>query len=153
MANRIPIVVDNNILRFEELQNGDNLFLANNSVSGVSTLTSDNVFAGIISSNTITANTFNTPSDIILKDEISPLVNALEVINSMRGVSWKWKHDQKASTGVLAQEVKKVIPEAVSEENGILTVNYLNIIGYLIEAIKELDAKKTNRRTRSTTHK
>jgi hypothetical protein len=40
--------------------------------------------------------------------------------------------------GVIAQEIESVIPEAVKEENGIKTVAYGNIVGLLIEAIKDL---------------
>ena len=44
-------------------------------------------------------------------------------------------------TGVIAQEVEKVLPEAVSGEEGTKAVAYGNMVGLLIEAIKELKAE------------
>ena len=45
---------------------------------------------------------------------------------------------QQQQMGVIAQEVQKVFPEAVIENNGILYVNYSAMIAPIIEAIKEL---------------
>ena len=48
----------------------------------------------------------------------------------------------KKEVGVIAQEIQKTIPEVVSEDNkGYLSVSYGNIVGVLIEAIKELKAE------------
>jgi hypothetical protein len=46
----------------------------------------------------------------------------------------------KRKTGVIAQEVERVLPEVVSTdpEDGIKSVAYGNVVGLLIEAIKEL---------------
>jgi cell shape-determining protein MreC len=52
------------------------------------------------------------------------------------------KRDRGLLTGIIAQEVKVVLPELVSaDENGILAVNYTGLIPHLIEAVKELDQK------------
>ena len=62
----------------------------------------------------------------------------------MRGVHYVRDATGKDSTGVIAQEMQKVAPELVltaDDEMGTLSVNYGNITGYLIEAIKELKAE------------
>ena len=55
----------------------------------------------------------------------------------MRGVSFTRKDTGKESSGVIAQEIQKVAPELVSETDGTLGVSYGNLVGYLIEAIKD----------------
>ena len=92
-------------------------------------------------------------SDKNLKENIRPIDNALEKVRSISGVHFDWKEDfieksgglddyflRKEDVGVVAQELQKVLPEAVAErEDGILAVKYDRITALLIEAIKELD--------------
>ena len=85
----------------------------------------------------ITATDFNSTSDINLKENIHTIENALETINSLRGVSFDWKETGSGSYGVIAQELQEVLPKLVSVGE-IKTVNYNGIIGVLIEAVKEL---------------
>ena len=59
------------------------------------------------------------------------------MINSIDGVSFNWKETGKKSYGVVAQQLQKVLPELVSQEERGLSVSYLPIIAILIEAIKE----------------
>ena len=75
-----------------------------------------------------------------MKENITPVTNALDVINSLRGVSFDWKEDGVHDIGVIAQEVEAVIPEAVKEQEH-KTVSAAPIIAYLIEAVKELKAE------------
>ena len=59
----------------------------------------------------------------------------------MRGVSYtRTDFDtERTHIGVIAQEIEQILPEVISEnENGIKSVSYGNIVGILIEAIKEL---------------
>lgn len=56
----------------------------------------------------------------------------------MRGVSFTRKDTGKDSSGVIAQEIQKIAPELVTDNDGTLAVAYGNLTGYLIEAIKEL---------------
>jgi hypothetical protein len=88
---------------------------------------------------TITAN-----SDIKLKENIEVINNAIEKVNQIRGVTFT-RNDQddkeKRHAGVIAQEIEKVLPEVVIESDGIKSVAYGNLVGLLIEAIKELNAK------------
>lgn len=90
--------------------------------------------AGVISG-TLTASDVNTTSDARLKTRIETISNALEKVKEMRGVTFD--KEGAPSSGVIAQEIEKIAPEAVKEINDIKTVSYANLIGYLIEAIKD----------------
>ena len=75
----------------------------------------------------------------------------LDKIRQLRGVTWEWKPEYQDKLGfgerggVIAQEVQKILPEAVHEEQfgtrSILTVDYMKLTGLLIEAVKELDKR------------
>jgi len=87
-------------------------------------------------------------SDIRIKTNIDTIENALDKVTSLRGVTYNMIKDFKENPitarrhiGLIAQEVEAIIPEAVKEENGIKTVAYGNIVGILIQAIKELKEK------------
>lgn len=83
-----------------------------------------------------------TNSDLRLKNNVSTINNALEKIINCRGVNFNYLNESKISIGVIAQEIEKIIPEVVETQgNGFKTVNYLSIIGVLIESIKELNYK------------
>ena len=63
----------------------------------------------------------------------------------MRGVTFERTDDEgRTSMGVIAQEIEKIIPEVVREDNSedkIKSVAYGNMVGVLIEAIKELKSE------------
>ena len=92
-------------------------------------------------------------SDERLKENITPIENALEKVEQLRGVEFDWKDDveekgfipyAKHETGVIAQDVQKVIPDAAVPapfDENYLTVKHEKIIPLLIEAIKELKAE------------
>ena len=82
-------------------------------------------------------------SDITLKEDIYQIENALEKVNKLRGVHFTRKATQAKEIGVVANEVEKVIPELVGQQNDtelgtIKTMKYANTVGLLIEAVKEL---------------
>jgi putative lipoic acid-binding regulatory protein len=80
----------------------------------------------------------NSSSDIKLKTNIKTLTNSLNKVLQMRGVEYdRIDMDNKHQIGVIAQEVEEIIPELVSESDGIKNVSYGNITALLIEAIKE----------------
>ena len=86
----------------------------------------------------VSAPYFEATSDIKLKTDIKKIVSPLEMISNLNGYTFNWKDSGKASAGVIAQEVEKVLPSAVSEnEEGSKSVNYNELIGVLIEAVKE----------------
>lgn len=84
-------------------------------------------------------------SDENLKANIALIVNPLEGIEQLRGVTFNWKDptkDQSQFIGVVAQDVQKVFPQAVSRNaDGYLSVDYGSLIAPLIEAVKEIAAK------------
>ena len=87
--------------------------------------------------NTVTAASFNATSDINLKTNIKSIENPLGKISELNGYSFNWKDTGKPSLGVMAQEVEKVLPSAVTEDqDGTKSVNYNEIIGVLVEAVK-----------------
>jgi hypothetical protein len=94
-----------------------------------------------MSGNLTMAGNVTAYSDIRLKDNIELIENALEKISQLNGVTFtRTDHEDKTRrhAGVIAQEVEKVLPEVVSEDNeGIKNVAYGNMVGLLIEAIKE----------------
>jgi hypothetical protein len=96
--------------------------------------TTNTTAGSILASGNITAY-----SDERLKSDVKTIENGLNKVLQMRGVTFT--KDGERSLGVIAQEVQKVLPEVVFEntdENKTLSVAYGNIVGLLIEAIKEL---------------
>ena len=88
---------------------------------------------------------FGSPSDKRLKENIKPIESALDKVSKLQGVTFDWiqKEDKildiKQDIGFIAQDVQKVIPELVREnDNGMLSMRHQGIAPILIEAIKEL---------------
>ncbi len=79
-------------------------------------------------------------SDARVKEDVRTVENALDKVTKLRGVTYikKDEENKKRKMGVIAQEVLEVLPEVVHEDNdGYYGVSYGNIVGVLIEAIKE----------------
>ena len=91
----------------------------------------------------MTANNFFSVSDERYKKNISTITDAGSLLKQIRGVRFDWLRDGSSDIGVIAQEVYKVMPEAVvSSMNGsMLTVAYTKIIPLLIETIKDLQLR------------
>ena len=80
-------------------------------------------------------------SDIRQKEDIRPIDNALSRIDSIDGVYFTYKDSKEKSIGVVAQDIQKVLPEVVSEDNnGYLGVNYSAIVPVLVEAVREANS-------------
>ena len=79
-------------------------------------------------------------SDEKLKDNIEPIENPIQKLKAIQGVTYN-RNDIEGNprhTGVVAQQVERVLPEVVmTNDDGIKTVAYGNMVGLLIEAIKE----------------
>ena len=123
-----------------EASDEDMLFVGNDGGSAITALTLDMSAAGAATFN----NDVTAFSDERLKSNITTIPDALSKVTEMRGVHYVRDATGKDSTGVIAQEMQKVAPELVltaEDEMGTLSVNYGNITGYLIEAIKELKAE------------
>ena len=91
-----------------------------------------------------------TISDQRLKHDINKIDNALEKVMQINGYTFTYNHDGKQSAGVIAQEVENIMPSAVQSTNLVFnedndvefkTVQYDQLHGLLIEAIKELKAE------------
>jgi hypothetical protein len=100
------------------------------------------VVGNIKSTATISAQDFNSTSDVTLKYNINTIENALDKISEIRGVEFDWVNETGSSMGVIAQEVEEVFPKIVTSTSP-RQVNYNGLIGILIEAVKEL--KEENR--------
>jgi len=110
----------------------DFIVKGNDGGSSVTALTIDMSAAGAATFNsTVTEN-----SDERLKSNIHTIDNALNMVGDMRGVYFT--KDGVAGTGVIAQEMEKVLPEVVKENDEFKSVAYGQVVGVLIEAIKEL---------------
>jgi hypothetical protein len=88
-------------------------------------------------------------SDKTLKTDIKVIDNALDKILSLQGVSFTWIESKLRSLGLIAQDVERVIPEIVQtdKDSGLKSLSYLDLIGVLVEAIKELNNKIDRRLT------
>ncbi len=94
------------------------------------------------STGTASTTVFSATSDERLKDEITIITDALAKIKQLRGINYKWKDSGLAGTGLSAQDVQKVVPEAVVvAPNGDLSVAYGNLLGLLVEGMKDLAAQ------------
>jgi hypothetical protein len=103
----------------------------------------------------------STISDERLKDNIAIVDDALNKVEQLKGVTFTYKENGKNSAGVIAQDVQKVLPCAVTsrelplhgEDDGeeYLTVNYDALNALLIESIKELSAALQKATTRIET--
>ena len=89
------------------------------------------------STNTLTAGTFNSTSDRKLKENVKVVKNASELISKLEGVNFTWIETGEKSVGVIAQQVESYIPELVSKNQEVKSVNYNGLVGILIEAFKE----------------
>ena len=116
--------------------------------------TDGDTMTGILTIGTVAgeAGTLNITGDIVatgdvtafsdrrFKHNVVQIDNALEKVKALRGVSFE--KDNRMSIGVIAQEVEEVIPEVVhTNDEGLKSVAYGNIVGVLIEAIKEQNLK------------
>ena len=94
------------------------------------------------SSGLLTSTDYNSSSDKRLKKSIKTVDSALTKVEALRGVSFTWKDSNTKAIGMIAQEVQDVLPDVVTtDEDGYLGIKYTNVIGVLVEAIKELKAE------------
>ncbi len=91
-----------------------------------------------------------TISDERLKTDIVKIESALDKVDQINGYTFTYTADGKKSAGVIAQEVEKVLPSAVNEtamplktgnDDLYKSVQYDQLIGLLVEAVKELKAE------------
>jgi hypothetical protein len=97
---------------------------------------------------TVTANGVTLTSDERLKKDIVHLGAAMPLLEKLNGYQYHWKDetwDASLQTGLLAQEVEKVLPELVkTDDKGMKSVNYMGLMPYMLEAIKMQQTTITN---------
>ena len=147
--NTGSLLIQSDALTLESDSGEDYLTAA---VNGAVTLFYDNasklatVSGGVNVTGTLTASTEVTvSSDVRFKSNIETIDSALDKVKAMRGVYFD-KHgaEDRRSVGVIAQEMQEVMPEVVvtdDTEDKHLSVAYGNLVGVLIEAVKELSDK------------
>ena len=113
----------------------DIIFKGNDGGSTITALTLDMSGAGAATFN----NDVTAFSDERLKTDIKTIEDALEKVSQMRGVTFK--REGVNGTGVIAQEIQPLLPEVIHDKQEYLSVAYGNMVGILIEAIKELKTK------------
>ena len=86
----------------------------------------------------IKANAFVSYSSIRFKKDVQKLENAMEIINQLEGVSYKWKDTEKQDYGFIAEQVGRILPEIVEweDEDNATSIDYIKIISFLVEAVK-----------------
>jgi hypothetical protein len=129
-----------------------------NSVATNFYITGNNLSNGVYLSG-VTATSWSGLSDERAKDIIEPITNATEKVSSLRAVIGKYKNDTENTrkSFLIAQDVQKVLPEAVSvcnEQTGFLGLAYTDVIPLLVASIQELkatvDAQATTLATQAT---
>jgi hypothetical protein len=94
-----------------------------------------------VSGNINAAGEIASQSDERLKSNIKIISGAVDKVKNLKGVTFTFKADDRPSTGLLAQDVQNVMPEAVAQNGDYLYVSYGNLLGLIVEAVKELDQK------------
>jgi len=97
--------------------------------------------SGATFSSTVTAPNFVSSSDARLKTNITPISDALQKVQALTGVTYNVIEGGSREVGLIAQDVQAVAPEAVVETEGVLRLAYGNLVGLLVEAIKDLSAE------------
>mmetsp|Transcript_26829 Transcript_26829/g.29913 ORF Transcript_26829/g.29913 Transcript_26829/m.29913 type:complete len:791 (+) Transcript_26829:113-2485(+) len=97
----------------------------------------------------VKAHGFFQYSDERLKTDITDIVDAMQVVTNLNGKTYKWKPGTEQADarggerviGFIAQEVQKIAPSVIKQApDGFLTVNYIELLPYLVEAFKQLVA-------------
>ena len=120
--------------------NGSQLIIKSETTTAATFSGANVTFAGTLASGAITSSGDVTAfSDMRIKHDIETIEGALAKVSDMRGVYFK-RNNREAGTGFIAQEVENILPEVV-KDGEYKSVAYGNMVGILIEAIKELKAE------------
>ena len=150
MANRIPLIVNPNASQIQEVQNGDVVTLPNNITSNNKTSGALVVTGGVGIGGNLNVGgdiTAFSSSDVTLKENITPIQNAVDKVLSISGNTFRWNeksvYNGEEGTGIIAQEIEALELPGVTEtrQDGTKAVRYDRLVPLLIEAIKELDAR------------
>ncbi len=98
---------------------------------------------GSISQNGTSAVSYNTSSDYRLKEDLQDFAG-LDMVSKIPVYDFKWKSDESRSYGVMAHELKEVLPDAVTGDKDaeeMQGVDYSKIVPLLVKSIQELKAE------------
>ena len=162
MANRIPLIVNASASQIQEVPSGDvvnfdnKVVLTNSTASSSKTVGAVVITGGVgISGATNIGGALNVDgditafasSDVSLKENITPISNAVDKVCSISGNTFTWNeksvYNGEEGTGIIAQEIEALELPGVTEtrQDGTKAVRYDRLVPLLIEAIKELDGK------------
>ena len=150
MADRIPLIVNPNASQIQEVPTGDVVTLINNIASSNKTSGALVVTGGVGIGGALNVGgdiTAFSSSDVTLKENITPISNAVDKVRSISGNTFTWNeksvYNGEEGTGIIAQEIEALKLPGVTEtrEDGTKAVRYDRLVPLLIEAIKELDGK------------
>jgi hypothetical protein len=89
------------------------------------------------STNTLSAGNFNSTSDAKLKENIREIPDALDKLEMLSGYIFNFIGQPSDSAGLIAQELQTVLPQCVTNVNGVLQVNYAGALALLLQGFKE----------------
>ena len=156
MANRIPLIVNASASQIQEVPSGDvvnfdnKVVLTNSTASSSKTVGAVVVTGGVGISGALNVGgdiTAFSSSDVSLKENITPISNAVDKVRSISGNTFTWNeksvYNGEEGTGIIAQEIEALELPGVTETRkaGTKAVRYDRLVPLLIEAIKELDGK------------
>jgi Chaperone of endosialidase len=137
-------------------------FRANGNGYGVyATINGSSGYAGYFQGNVHVTGTLtcgvSCSSDARLKKNIEPLAGAVDKLLQVKGVTYEWKdpdeyHPAGKQTGVIAQEVEKVFPKWVSEEDGVKVINVdqREMLGVTVEAFRTIKTENDSLKAETT---
>jgi len=122
-----------------------NLSFATAVGAGAVVNSSNTVVLGRSADTVIVPGTFSNPSDARLKTGITNLHYGLGEVMRLRPVTWTWKDrpGSKTGLGLVAQDVKPILPELVeqgTDKDHMLSMNYIGLLPIVIKAIQEQQA-------------
>jgi len=156
MTNRIPLIVHSDAKQIQELPSGDSLAFPNLlKVTNATDATSKTTGAVQVTGGMSCQLNLHVGQDIFafatsdkrLKDNITPIPNAVDKVLSISGNTFNWnsasEYEGKGDTGVIAQEVEALDLPGVTttRDDGTKAVRYEKLVPLLIEAIKELEGR------------
>ena len=146
-------LIDNNTVEIGKIFYTGDFFFKNTRVGGDFFFRNDantNVLSLFSTGNMTLLGTLTQNSDARLKRDFAPITSPLAKVARLNGHHYYWSdksRDEGLQTGFIAQEIEAIMPELVTTaSDGTKSVNYIGIIPYLAEAIKEL--KKENEELR-----
>ena len=155
-TNRIPLIVNASQNQIQEVPPGDivnfdnKVVLTNSTASSSKTVGAVVVTGGVGISGALNVGgdiTAFSSSDVSLKENITPISNAIDKVRSISGNTFTWNekstYNGEEGTGIIAQEIEALgLPGVTAtREDGTKAVRYDRLVPLLIEAIKELDGK------------